>query len=298
MKLKIYVLKKKQLIWTAVVLAIVIISIILFISIRATQTMSFLTLPNSYKADINNDGKIDTVITKVDDKTKLYSINVICSDDTNYNLEPDPVIKSFGNTKGKAPINITFKDVNRDGKEEIFIQASDEHGPIINIYKYTSHNIERIASGRYSMYGLINDPYKENNILVLTTQHNNTINPTYLEASNEKLSPCKSDETMNLGVGTISDVVNLIQQKDVATGNFDIATSFKSELLHGTMLDGIINNVKFSTDNIPVECTYLLRTVSNDTGKKLYTNYKITLALKNSDASTPSYEVYSVKKLK
>lgn len=297
MKLKIYVLKKRQLIWTAVVLAIVIISIILFISIRATHTISFLNLPNSYKADINNDGKIDTVVTKVDDKTKLYSVSVICSDDTNYNLEPDPVIKSFGNTKGKAPINITFKDVNRDGKEEIFVQASDEHGPIINIFKYTSKNIERIASGRYSMYGIINDPYRENNVLVLTAQHNNIINPTYLEANNEKLSPCKYDETMNLGVGTITDVINLIQEKDVATGNFNIANSFKAELLRGTLLDGIINNVKFSTDNIPVECTYLLRTVSNDTGKKLYTNYKITLALKNSDDSSPTYEINAVKKM-
>jgi hypothetical protein len=296
MKLKIYILKKKQLIWAAAILAIIVVSAILIISIKATQTFNFLTLPNSFKADINNDGKIDTVIAKVDDKTKKYSINVVCSDDKGYVLEPDPVIKSFGDSLGNAPINITFKDINGDGKEEIFIQSSDKHGPILHVFKYTTNKIERIASGRYSMYGMINNPNNGDNMLVLLSSENNKIKLTYLKSDLDGLTPCILNDSMNLGTNTISSVVNFIEQKDIETINLDIDKQMESKLLKGTLVDGILNDVEFVDNNIPSQCTYLLRVVSDDKGEPQYTKYKIMLSLNDSETANPSYTICDIQK--
>jgi hypothetical protein len=297
MKLKIYILKKKQLIWTAIILALLIVSAILVISIKASQTINFLTLPNSFKADINNDGKVDTIIAKVDDKTKKYSINVICSDDTGYILEPDPVIKCFGDTTGNVPINITFKDINNDGNEEIFIQASDNRGPILHIFKYAHNKIERIASGRYSMYGLINNPNSGQNMLVLLSENNNNIKLTYFNSDSEALTPCISNPSMNLGINTISSVVNFIETQDVQAVNLNIDKKLEAKLLRGTLIDGIISDVAFENYAFPSQCTYTLRTSSPDNVSPKSAEYKILLTL-NDDASTnPSYSISDIQKI-
>lgn len=296
MKLKIYVFKKKQLIWTAIILGIIVVSAILVISIKTTQTINFLTLPNSYKADINSDGKVDTVIAKVDDKTNKYSINVICSDENGYVLEPDPVIKCFGVAKGKAPINITFKDINGDGKEEIFIQSTDDHGPILHIFKYTNHKIERIVSGRYSMYGLVNNPNTQSNMLVLMSDQNNKVKLTYLKSDSDSLTPCINDNSLGLSTNTIASVVNLIEKKDVETVNLNIDSVLKSKLITGAFVDGIINDVEYSNSDFPAKCTYLLRTASQISGKQQFSTYKVHLALDDSNTSSPSYAVTDIEK--
>lgn len=296
MKLKIYVLRKKQLIWAAVILGIIVVSAILVISIRATQTMNFLSLPNSYKADINNDGKVDTVIAKIDDKNK-YSINVICSDESGYVLEPDPVIKCFGDASEKTPVNITFKDIFGDGNEEIFIQSSDSHGPILHVFKYSNNKIERIASGRYSMYGVVHDENNNSNLLVLLSDQNNKVKLTYLKAATGDLTPCISDETMNLGINTISSVVNFIEQKDVEAVNLNIDKAMESKLVKGTLIDGIINDVEFNNYDIPSKCTYLLRTASTANGEPKYSNYKITLSLNEEDETIPNYSISDIQQV-
>jgi hypothetical protein len=296
MKLKIYILKKKQLIWTAIILTLLIVSAIIVISIKATQTINFLTLPNSFKADINNDGKIDTIIAKIDDATKKYSINVICSDDNGYVLEPDPVIKGFGDTNGNVPINITFKDINNDGNEEIFIQSSDNKGPILHVYKYAHNTIERIASGRYSMYGLVNNPNNGENMLVLLSDHNNNIKLTYFKSDYDALTPCISNKVMNLGINTISSVVSFIEKQDVQAVNLNIDKKLESKLLKGTLIDGIISDVTFENYDFPSQCTYTLRTASIDNSKPKCAEYKILLSL-NEDVSTgPSYSISDIQK--
>jgi hypothetical protein len=297
MKLKIYILKKKQLIWTAVILTLLIVSAILIISIRTTQTINFLTLPNSFKADINNDGKIDTVIAKIDDATKKYSINVICSDDNGYILEPDPVIKCFGNSDGKVPINITFKDINNDGKEEIFIQSSDDRGPILHIFKYGLNGIERIASGRYSMYGVVNNPTSNETMLVLLSDQNNKIKLTYFNSDADTLTPCSSKFSLNLGANVISSVVNFIEKKDVETVSLNIDKKMESKLVKGTLIDGIISDVKFVNYDYPSQCTYTLRTSTMDNSKPVFTDYKILLSLNDNSSTNPSYSISDIQKL-
>jgi hypothetical protein len=295
--LKIYILKKKQLIWAAIVLAIIIVSAIIVISIRATQTINFLSMPNSFKADVNNDGKVDTVIAKLDETTNKYSINVVCSDDTGYVLEPDPVIKSFGDNISKTPINITFKDINGDDKEEIFIQSSDEQGPILHIYKYTRNKIVRIASGRYSMYGLINNTNNDNNMLVLLSNLNGKMKLTYLNSNSDGLIPCVSKVEMNLGINAISSVINFIEQRDVETINLNSSKNIKSTLLKGTLIDGILNDVTISDNKLPELCTYVIRTTSDNSNSSENSTYRISLMLSNSSISNQSYSVENISKI-
>lgn len=298
MKLKIYVVKKQKIIWAAVILAIIIISAILIITIKTTQTFNFLNLSNSYKADINNDGKIDSVIAKVNSKTQEYTINVICSDENGYNLEPDPVIKSFGYNTSKSPINITFNDINNDGSQEIFLQSSDTSGPILHVFKYTQNKIERIASGRYSMYGLIKDPSDDSQVLVLCSKNNSDIHLTYLKATSDKLTPYVAQESLTLGTNALSTVINYIEQKDISAFNLNIDSKIESKLTEGTLIDGIIKSTKYSLYDIPSECTYILRTDSSNNGESQVINYKIILSLSKYDPINPKYNILSIDKVK
>ena len=298
MKLKIYIFKKQQLIWSAVVLAIIIVSAILFITIRATQTFNFFNLPNSYKADINNDGKIDTVIVKVDDLTKKYNINVVCSDENGYKLEPDTVIKNFGYSTTKSPINVTFNDINGDGNQEIFIQSSDSNGPILHVFKYTSNNIEKIVSGRYFMYGVVNDPVDQTRMLVLGSERNNKIQFSYLKSDSNNISAYLPKQSMNLGGSNLSSIVNYIEKKDVEAISMNLNQKMQSNLVKGNLIDGIIKDVKFSNYDIPSECTYVLRTSSLNNNSEQLSKLEIKLALQKYDSLNPIYSVTSIEKVK
>jgi hypothetical protein len=298
MKLKIYILKKHHLIWSAIVLAIIIVSAILFITIRTTQTFNFFNLPNSYKADINNDGKIDTVMVKVDDVTHKYTVNVVCSDENGYILEPDSVIKSFGDSTNNSPINVTFNDISGDGNQEIFIQSSDSTGPILNVFKYTSNNIERIVSGRYFMYGVINNPVDETRVLVLCSEINNKIQFSYLKTDSGNVSAYLPKQSMNLGSNTLSSIVNFIEKQDVEAVSMNLDEKMQSDLVQGNIVDGIIKDVTYSNYDIPSDCTYILRTNSVKDNSQQLSKLQIKLSLQKYDALNPIYTVASIEKIK
>lgn len=297
MKLKIYVLKKQQLIWSAIVLAIIIVSVILFITIRTTQTFNFFNLPNSYKADINNDGIIDTVMVKVDEITKAYTINVVCSDGSGYTLEPDPVIKNFGYNTSTSPINITFNDMYGDGKQEIFVQAADKTGPILSVFRYTSNNIERIASGRYFMYGVVNNPVDESNLLVLCSEKNNKVRFNYLKSDGNNISAYTPNASLNLGRETLASLVNFIEKQDVEAISMSIDEKMQANLENSNLVDGILKDIKYTNYDIPSECTYLLRTASVNDNKDELSKLQIKLSLKKYDSSNPEYSVVSIQKV-
>jgi hypothetical protein len=298
MNLKIYILKKKQLVWSAIIFAVIIAAIIIFVSIRAAQTMNFLTIPNSYKADINNDGKVDSIIVKTDSPTKDYVVNVICSDENGYELEPDSVIKTLGKVSETTPINITFKDIDSDKQEEIFIQASDKNGPILHVYKYKNGNIERLASGRYFMYGHISNTNNKSDILVLASRKDNTMKYSYLKSDGNGLIPYSADSSLNLGIDKISSLLNTVENTTSKPVNLNLDQQANAKSVKGVMLDGIISNIELTDYDTPSKCTYTIRTTPDKKDSQLIQKYKIQLSMNNVDASNPEYSITDIEEIK
>lgn len=298
MKLKVYIIKKQQLIWAAIILAILIISAIVIISLRSKQTISILNSANTIQADIDGNGKMDdSVIFKADEITGEYSVEVITSDGSGYTLEADPVIKTLGYYTSWWPVNVFVDDINKDGSSEIVLQSSDKNGPILHIFRYNPEKIERLASGRYSFFGTLKPPAEKNNIIVLGSKKNNGISLTYLQSKVGKLLPYTAPTSLILGKDTFASLLNFMEKEDVEAASINMESKLVSKLPKGEFLDCSLTDIKYTKYNIPSECTYILRTGTGLDKNKIAEFYKVKMTLMKFDESSPEYRITRVDKI-
>lgn len=298
MKLKIYVIKKQKLIWAVVILAVLILCAVLLINSSTKQTMNLLNSKNTYKADINNDGKADTIVVTANSKTGKYGINVVASNGKGYTLEPDTTIKSFGINNKIWPLQVSFKDINDDGKLDIVLQGSDKTGPILHVYEYNSGKIEKMISGRYSVYGTIKNPNGTGTIFVLGSMKKSGLSYTYLSTEDGHFIPFSDKQPLSLGKDTLSSLISFIEKEDVTACNLNQEKKFTSKISKGNFLDAKILSSKYSKLDIPEECIYLIRTNSQQKGGKQVLQYRVKLSLANYENKTPVYEIKDVDKVK
>lgn len=298
MKLKVYILKKQQLIWAAIILAILIISAIVIISLRAKQTISILNSENTIHADIDGNGKTDdAVIFKADESTGEYSVDIITNDGQGYTLEADPVIKTLGYYTSWWPVNVFVDDINRDGSAEIVLQSSDKSGPILHIFRYNQEKIERLASGRYSFFGTLKPPTEKNDIIVLGSKKNNGISLTYLQTKGGKLLPYVAPTSLILGKDTFASLLNFMEKEDVEAASINMENKLASKLPKGEFLDCSLADIKYTKYNIPSECTYILRAGIGYEESKVAEFFKVKMTLMKYDEVSPEYRITHVDKI-
>lgn len=298
MKLKVYIIKKQQLIWAAIILAILIISAIVIISLRSKQTISILNSANTIQADIDGNGKMDdSVIFKADEITGEYSVEVITSDGNGYTLEADPVIKTLGYYASWWPVNVFVDDINKDGSSEIVLQSSDKNGPILHIFRYNPEKIERLASGRYSFFGTLKPPAEKNNIIVLGSKKSNGLSLTYLQTKGGKLLPYIAPASLTLGKDTFASILTFMEKEDVEAASINMESKLASKLPKGDFLDCSLTDIKYTKYNIPSECTYILRTKTGLDENMTADFYKIKMSLVKYDESSPEYRITRVDKI-
>ncbi|HBF76647.1 MAG TPA: hypothetical protein DEF85_10555 [Clostridiaceae bacterium] len=301
MKLKIYVVKKNQIIWAAIIIAIIIISIILLVNLNKSQTMKTIDSVKTFNsADVDNDGKSDSiVINKTDEENQKYSVSVYSSSGKIYDLQPDISINSLGTPSDWWPINLIVKDIDKDNTKEIIIQSSDSNGPILHIFKYINNSMERIASGRYSFVGNISLPPDDQNIVVLGLKSNDKLNLTYLTPKGNRLVPyTDAPASLTLGKDALLDVISYIEKSDTEAFSINMDSKFASILPKGIFLDCSLEDTKFSSYNIPSECTYIIRTASLDSNSKASEIYKVKLTLDKYNNEEPQYIITNINKIK
>ncbi|QCX32547.1 VCBS repeat-containing protein [Caloramator sp. E03] len=292
MKLRVYIFKKKQLITAAIILSILIIGAILLISYKTRQTLNTIdTTKSTIYADINNDGKNDSIIINTDKKTGKYIVDVISSDGNGYSLEPDATIKSLGYYSSWWPLKITILDINNDKDSEIILQSSDEKGPIIHIFKCINGKAERLASGRYSIFGTIKSPEDNANIIVLGNVKNSSVDFKFLTTKFGKLSPQIVPTAFTLGKNTLYSLINFIQKEDIETSNVNIENKLVSKISKGSFLDAKLTEAKYTKYNIPSECIYLIRTTNSVSNEKESITYKARFSLTKYDNKNPEYRI-------
>lgn len=296
MKLKVLVLKKKQLIWAGIIFLLIVISAILLIRLGSRETVNTNSSTMTFSdIDIDNDGKPDSIVIKPDDKTMEYNVDIITSNGETLLLESDPSIKTLGYYSEHWPINVVVKDLNKDGIKELVIQSSDEKGPILHIFKYSNEKMERISSGRYSFFGTIKMPKDKENIIMLGAKRDDTLTLSYLQSKNGKFYPYTPTTSLTMGKDALNDLITFIEKKEVEAFNVNIDSKMASVLSKGIFLDGIIEDVKFSSKNIPTECIYTLRTASRNEETLTPITYKLKLSLTKYDNTNPEYRVSNIQ---
>lgn len=297
MKLQILVIKKNQLIAGLVILAIIILIIVLLINFKSKDTMRTVSASNTFTdEDLDNDGKDDSIVFKANDKTSEYTVNIVSSSGKSYTLEPDPSIKSLGYYSKWWPMNLLIKDIDNDKTKEIIFQSADKNGPILHIFKYVKGKFERIASGRYSIFGTTKLPNSSSNVIILGSKSDDKLNLKYLVFRDGKLNSYIPDSSLTMGKDTINKLISYIENKDVAA--FNISSKYASVVSKGTFLDGSIEDIHYTSYNIPSELTYVLRTYSTRNDSKVASMYKIKLDLSKYSNSNPEYAVSNLSKLK
>lgn len=292
MKLKVYIFKKKQLITAAIILVLLIIAAILIISYKTRQTLNTIdTTKNTIYADINNDGKNDSIIVNTDKKSGKYVVDIISSDGNGYSLEPDPVINSLGYFSSWWPLKVTISDINNDKISELILQSSDKKGPIIHIFECINGKVERLASGRYSIFGTIKSPEDNTTLIVFGNNKNSTIDFKFMTTKFGKLSPQITPTAFTLGKQTLYSLINFIQKEEVETCNVNIENKLISKIAKGTFLDARLLEAKYSKYNIPSECIYVIRTANSEKGELQGVTYKARFTLTKYDSKNPEYRI-------
>lgn len=297
MKFKVYIIKKQQLIWAAIILVIVIVLAVVLVNLKSRKTFSIMDSPKTYHIDVDGDGKNDSIVVNIDSIGTGYTVDVITSDGKGYALEPDPIIKTLGNNTKWWPLNILAEDVNGDGVCDIILQSGDEKGPVLHIYKCSSTGIERIASGRYSIFGSLKHPSKDAKIVVLGNKMEDTIHFTFLQGESGSLSPYTS-APLAIGKEALSSLITFIEKEDVETSAVNAESKYVSKISKGQFLDGSFTEVKFTKYDIPTELTYILRTSTTIDEEQIGEFYKIKMLLTSYDEINPEYRISNITKLK
>ncbi|MBZ4664028.1 MAG: repeat-containing protein [Caloramator sp.] len=292
MNLRIYVIKRKHLIWAAIILAVIIIAAIIIASRGTNETINNIGSQYTIKDDINNDGKIDSIIINVDKKTNEYGVSIAMSDGKGYIIEADKTIKTLGYYSEDWPMHITVDDIDNDKIKEIVIQSKDKTGSILGMYKFNNDKFEKMASGRYSIYGLIKHPASSNNFVLLGTRNNNGMNYNLFIAKEGKLTPVLSTlNNLTLGKDTIASFIEYVEKKEVEAFNQIIDNKLTSTIQSGNFEDAKLSEVKYNKDGMPTEITYLVRTsVQSKSGNEALV-YKVRLSLSKVEEKVPKYTI-------
>lgn len=136
MKLKVYILKKRQLVVAiSCVIFILLLSLILIFTFKSKETIKNVNPVQTVHADIDGDKKIDTIYISTNSNNS-YSVGVKTKKGDGFSLKPDPLLKTLGYNNKSWPMYIDCKDINGDKSQEIIIQSSDEKGPLLHVYSY------------------------------------------------------------------------------------------------------------------------------------------------------------------
>lgn len=299
MKLKIYVIKKKQLIWAAIIIALILIAAIVIATRGTNDTINNIGLQHTIKDDLNNDGKIDNILINVDKDTNEYRVSIAMSDGKGYVLEADKSLKTLGYYSPEWPMHVTVDDIDGDKLKEIVIQSSDKKGPMIGIYKLNEDKFEKMASGRYQVYGLVKHPAASNNMVVLGSMNKTGMQYNLFIAKSGKLTPVLSTlNNMSLGRDTLASFVNFVEKKEVETFNQIMDNKLTSSVQNGSFNDAKISEIKYNKNGMPSEITYVVRTnvASNNSNESLV--YKLTMSLSKVEDKLPKYTITDLNIIK
>ncbi|MCX7903507.1 MAG: hypothetical protein N2486_03245 [Caloramator sp.] len=297
MKLKIYVVKKQQLIWGAIIIAAIIIAAIIMILMKTKQTINTFNQPNTYYTDLNNDGKTDCIFVETNEKTGEYHVSIKWDEKKTSNLEPDPTIKTLGFFNKNWPMNISFNDIDKDSKQELILQSSDNKGPILHVFKIYDDKVIKLISGRYSIFGLVKTKDLEP-VIVIGNKTKRGISYNYLTFNSKGPVPYVMPTSMNLGKHSLETLIGYIESQEVEAANLNINKKHLDVISKGKFLDGNIYEVKYDKYDVPTECTYILRTSEETPIGYENTIYKVTLRLSKYDSRNPQYNITSIEKIK
>ena len=289
MKLKVYILKKSQIITALIISFILLLSIILLIAFKSKETIKNVTPVKTVYCDVDGDKKLDTLYIQSNSKGD-YNITLKTKKGDGFILEPDPLLKTFGENIKNWPIYIECKDINNDDKQEIIIQGSKDNKPVLHIYSYNDieNKIFKVASGEYNIFASTIHNKKPVIMLGKSGEKIETFYYTY----NGDLE--KFNNNIDFASQTLISLCTFINEDEIEVINTTPSTL--SNIEKGNFLDAILIDIKYK-DDIPFEILYQVRSLAygDSTTPSLYEVKMSPISYKNYNLD---YKITDVSKIK
>jgi len=303
MKLRVFFLKRKMLIYTGIIISIILIILSVLARIRGSENVFNVDEDKSYKVDLTGDGEKDVLNIKV--LNKKYYLSVDSGEDS-FQLSPVKNGESVGEYLLAWPLNIILEDINRDRVPEIFSQGNLKNKSYMNIFKFNGKEFENILSSNSSILGLLDISNNKTVKLLAGKIINNKISLKNYIMVNNKLQEFDYNYKENyIGKDTALAFIKYITslpygEKDkpdifsesISTdiGNIGKLSGLGSKF---TFQDGFFKDIKSSGGTI-TETEWRLNFSGIDK-KNQKSNYTIILKLKSEGDDKFSFKIYSMK---
>lgn len=289
MKLKVYVLKKKQIIIFFIsILFILFLLFILLFTFKSKETIKETSPVQTVYGDINGDKEIDTLYISTNNDNS-YNVNVKTKNGDGFALKPDPSLKVLGYNNNSWPMYIDCKDIDNDGSQEIIIQSSDDKGPLLHVFSYVKDNnsIKTLISGRYDVFA---SSELDNKPVVMLGNLNTENKFTYYTFNNNN-ELITYENNIGLGKEALFSLSTFINEDKLEASNLD--TSILSSITKGKFLDASLIDVKYK-NSTPYECIYQVRTKPyyEDSSTQLYEVTMNSMLYKNNNVQ---YDINNIK---
>ncbi|MFA6940689.1 MAG: VCBS repeat-containing protein [Clostridiaceae bacterium] len=304
MKLRVFFLRKRILIYTAIIISVILIIISVLARIKGSENVFNAEEGKSYKVDLTGDGEKDVLNIKV--LNKKYYLSVDSKEDS-FQLSPVKNGESAGDYLKEWPLNIILEDINRDRIPEIFSQGQLKNKPYLNIFKFKDSEFENILSSNSSILGLIDTSNNKTVKLLSGKIVNNKISLKNYIMVNNKLQEFDYNYKENyIGKDTVLTFIKYIEslpygekeKPDIFSGSLstDIGNIGKlsGESSKFKFHDGFFKDIKSDKSGNISEAEWRLNFSGADNNNQK-NNYTISIKLKNEGSQMYSFKIYSLK---
>lgn len=304
MKLRVFFLRRRILIYVAVIIAAILIIISILARIKGSENVFNAEDDKSYKADLTGDGEKDILNIKV--LNKKYYLSVDSKEDS-FQLSPVKNGESAGDYSKEWPLNIVLEDINRDRIPEIFSQGHLKNAPYINVFRFSGSEFENILSLNSSILGLLDVSNNKTVKLLAGKIINNKISLKNYIIVNNKLQEFDYNYKENyLGKDSILAFIKYIgslpygekEKPDIFSDSLstDIGNIGKLSGLASKFKfhDGFFKDIKSNSSGNVSDTEWRLNFEGTDKNNEK-SNYTITVKLKDEGGDKLSYKIYSIK---
>lgn len=231
MKTKIIIIRKKSLILFCVIFLFIIGLLLVSYffknnNAKVITTSTVVSTEKAIKRDFTGDGKEDLLY--ISSKNNKYYLEVYSSEKS-YFLEPTKKLNTMGSLSSFWPMTLSFFDISRDRKPEIFVQASQDKIPVQHIFSWVGGEFKDVFCSTNNIFGILDSNNNKTPRLVSMNIKDSQITAEQFMLLGSSIKNCTSDSFTVPGINSVSLFIDMIESTGEIKKVYDIFKSNISE---------------------------------------------------------------------
>lgn len=307
MKIRVVILKKRQIILSLIIILFIILTFSLISYFMKNSTTEAITLINDNKVikeDLNGDGSKDTLY--INNKDNKYYMEISTGSEVQH-ISCNKKLDTLGSFNPYWPMRLEIKDISRNRTPEIFIQSSENSLPVQHVFTYNNNKFNDIFCSNGNFLGFLDSNNSRTPKFLSGDIKNGTLDIGYYILNNNELKNYSFDKTVFPGAKSIVDFVSYME-------SLPYGEEFKPDVFY----DGLSGNALYAIGKISAECSevtfldgYFVDTAWGNAGNILglecffnfkgslkdstnFTAYSLKVILKPDPTCNNEFKIYSI----